>query len=502
MEAVRTTTAPHRRPLRRTIALALLPLCLVVGAGLWRGVVDARSVHHDLQRMFEELREIGAARVLLDDLHGIEQWVEAVPEATEASHRLVIEDLRHHHAAACTTLDRVSLADDPSEEDHAKSEAAIVERVRSSLDAIGAMLSTGGPIAALRPPLAIALHSAEVLAHTVENETREIGAELDSRSEAMTQFMIVLGFASAATVLALAWLLHRIVILPVRELRAGALALGSGEDVQWSRQRADELGDLANAFRAMATQLQENRRDLERRVDERTREVIRTAQLAQLGTLAAGIAHEINNPLASIAACAEGLLREQGSSAADRERLREYLQIVRKEAMRARDITARLLRFARRDPARRETVWLGTEIHEVAPLFEHQLADAGVTLSIDAEARGPTIVGDPSEWRQVLFNLLRNALDATPRGGRIELVCKTNGDRVELVVSDDGSGIPATALDRIFEPFFTTKEPGKGTGLGLAIVHRIVTGHGGTITAANGTRGARFSISLPLAAAR
>jgi len=495
-------TALRRWPLRRTIALALLPLCLVVGAGLWLGVVDARSVHSDLQRMFEELREIGAARVLLDDLHGIEQWVEAVPDANAATHRLVIEDLQHHHGAARATLDRVSLSEDPSEATHARSEAAVVERLRGALDTIGAALQTGGPISNLQTPLAVALHSAEVLAHTVENETREIGAELDSRSEAMTQFMVVLGLASAATVLALAWLLHRIVVLPVRDLRAGALALGSGQNVQLPRPSAEELGDLADAFRAMATQLQENRRDLERRVEERTREVVRTAQLAQLGTLAAGIAHEINNPLASIAACAEGLLREQGSSPADHERLRDYLQIVKKEAMRARDITARLLRFARRDPERRELVWLGTEIHEVAPLFEHQLADAGVALTIQADERGPTIVGDPSEWRQVLFNLLRNALDATARGGHVELVCKPVADRVELVVSDDGAGIPAAALDRIFEPFFTTKEPGKGTGLGLAIVHRIVTNHGGTITAENGTRGARFKISVPRAVAR
>ncbi len=494
-----TTTAPQRRrSLRQTLALAFLPLCLVVVAGLWLVVFDARAVHHDLQRMFEELREVSLTRSLVDELHGIEQWVEAVPEARSATHPLVLADVEHHQRTAAATFARFHRGDDPSEEEHTRAETGALDRTRTSLDTIADLLRRDEAMGALREPLAVALHGAEVLAHLVEDESRSIGGELDRRSDAMSQFMMLLGVASAATVAALAWLLHRRVLVPVQALRDGAQALGSGRDDVRLRVRAgDELGDLAAAFSTMAHQLQENRRDLERRVEERSREVLRSAQLAQLGTLAAGIAHEINNPLASIAACAEGLLREGGTG--EEERLREYLQIVRKEAMRARDITTRLLRFARHDAGRRETVWLGTEILEIAPLFEHQMKDAGVRLSIGAERGGPAITGDASEWRQVLFNLVRNALDASPRGGRIDVTCDALPDAVELTVTDEGPGIPADLGDRIFEPFFTTKDPGKGTGLGLSIVHRIVTAHGGTIAATNGARGARITIRVPRA---
>jgi signal transduction histidine kinase len=265
-------------------------------------------------------------------------------------------------------------------------------------------------------------------------------------------------------------------------------------------QQPDELGELATAFRTMAERLRQGRQELEQRVEQRSREVLRSAQLAQLGTLAAGIAHEINNPLGSIVACADGLLRDLAAPGPrDLEAVRDYLQILRKEALRARDITVRLLRFARHEPTRRETVWLGAEVDEVKALFEHQLRDAGLTLQVLGDGHGPPIHGDAAEWRQVLLNLLRNALDASPRGGTIRLELGTSDGEAWLAVRDEGHGIPAADLDRVFEPFFTTKQPGAGTGLGHAIVHRIVTAHGGTITAANDAPGSRFTIRVPAA---
>jgi two-component system NtrC family sensor kinase len=276
--------------------------------------------------------------------------------------------------------------------------------------------------------------------------------------------------------------------------------LGNGElDVAVPAQRPDELGDLAATFRTMAARLREARDQLEARVEQRSREVLRSAKLAQLGTLAAGIAHEINNPLASIVAGTEGLLRELERGPADAATTREYLQLLHREALRARDITVRLLRFARQDPARREAVALGAELREVGALFAHQLQDAQVRLVVDGTDPGPMILGDPAEWRQVLFNLLRNALDASPRGGTIRATAGVADGVAVLEVADEGAGVPAELQDRIFEPFFTTKEPGKGTGLGLAIVHRIVEAHGGRIRVVPGGRGARFAVTVPLA---
>ena len=134
-------------------------------------------------------------------------------------------------------------------------------------------------------------------------------------------------------------------------------------------------------------------------------------------------------------------------------------------------------------------------------MFAHQFATARVELQLRSEGdQGPAIVGDAAAWRQVLFNLLRNALDASPPGSRVQVNCRTEQGEVKLEVADEGPGVPTADQDRIFEPFFTTKAPGKGTGLGLSIVHRIVVGHGGRIEVDNGPRGgAVFRILVPAA---
>ena len=126
----------------------------------------------------------------------------------------------------------------------------------------------------------------------------------------------------------------------------------------------------------------------------------------------------------------------------------------------------------------------------------------GVVLELNCSPGVPEVLGNASELKQVLLNLLENALDASPRGGRIRLECAAHPDGVELCVEDQGPGIPAADLERIFDPFFSTKAPGRGTGLGLAIVHRIVADHGGHVEVdAGGSpgRGARFRVVLPAA---
>ncbi|HEU4419576.1 MAG TPA: HAMP domain-containing sensor histidine kinase [Planctomycetota bacterium] len=496
------TTDPVTRPrrsLRMAVAIAFVPLCLVVIAGTLFEFLEARLVHRDVQRLFEELREVALARAMVDELRGIEQWVEAAPTARTETHLLVLNDVRQHLAAARSNFVKFTVADDPSRPAHTEVETGLLSRIDTSLAQIADGLASERSLGTLAEPLAIALSSALAMTNTIDAESLDIGTELDQRSEKMAQVLLALGLASIATVGGLGWLLLRRVLRPVRDLRAGAVRLGLGDlDVQIPAHHNDELGDLAEAFRKMAAQLRESRQELEQRVEQRSREVLRTAKLAQLGTLAAGIAHEINNPLASIAACSEGLLRDvDGDPQGAPENLREYLHILHKEAMRARDITTRLLRLAHPSVEHREVFWVGEAANEVGALFAHQMADAGVRLEIVCDGRGPALHGNAAEWRQVLFNLLRNALDASPKNGRVVVRCEASGGNVVITVEDEGPGIDPEHLERLFEPFFTTKEIGKGTGLGLAIVHRIVTAHGGSITAENGARGALFRIVVP-----
>jgi len=135
-----------------------------------------------------------------------------------------------------------------------------------------------------------------------------------------------------------------------------------------------------------------------------------------------------------------------------------------------------------------------------AAVHEHELSARGLALEARCDAALAPMRGSPSECKQVLLNLIHNAIDASPAGGRIRVECGREGAEVVLEVEDQGPGIPPEDIERVFDPFFTTKPPGKGTGLGLAIVSRIVEGHGGRIEALNTGRGALFRVRMPLAA--
>lgn len=488
-----------RRPLRRAVLLAFVPLAAALCAASFTQWTYARAVHEDIQRLFEELREVAVVRALIDEVRGIEQWVDG-PEPAAAAAAAARRDVGLHLDAAIATIRRLTPAEDPSRAAHEHAESRLVEGVRADLDRMATLLQSDAGLASLRPSLESCRHAAASLAATIERESREVGDDLDHRSDVMRQLLLLLGVTGLATLGLLGWSMLQRVLRPVDDLRDAAARLGRGElSTEIPRRRDDELGDLAGAFRAMARQIRAHQQDLEARVESRTQEALRSARLAQLGTLAAGVAHEINNPLASIVAAADGLLRDaKRTSAADPAHV-EYLEILRKEALRAKDITARLLRFARQDQPRREPVRLADEAREVGALFAHQLAEAGVTLRIEAASAAATLLGDAGEWRQVLFNLLRNALDASPRGGAIRVAVESTEGSVRLVVEDEGPGIPADQRHRVFEPFVTSKAPGRGTGLGLAITHRIVESHGGRVYVDDSTRGARIVCEAPAA---
>jgi two-component system NtrC family sensor kinase len=232
----------------------------------------------------------------------------------------------------------------------------------------------------------------------------------------------------------------------------------------------------------------------------------RTAQsekLAALGQLAAGVMHEINNPLATIAACAESmsLQQELGATAAPPT---ELLRIIDLEVQRCKKIVNGLLDFSRPKPAQREAFDLDEVVRQGMFLLQHHPRFKRVKLVTELEGSGRMRVhGDADQLVQVLIALAMNALDATPEGGRVFI--RTTAERDEhgrmsaqLEVEDEGPGIPRALQAKVFEPFFTTKPVGQGTGLGLAICYGIVSDHGGQmeLISTEGA-GARFRVTLP-----
>ena len=242
--------------------------------------------------------------------------------------------------------------------------------------------------------------------------------------------------------------------------------------------------------------------DISARV-EANRAVARAEKLAAVGRLAAGVVHEINNPLATISACAESLesrLKEGAladSGAADD--FREYLGLIRSEAFRCKSITNGLLDFSRTRIAEHSAIDIADVIFSATRLLAHQQRREGIEFKIDVPENLPPVSGDPGQLQQVIIALATNAVDAMPDGGVLSITARTQDNKVQVDINDTGFGIPAEHLTKIFEPFFTTKEVGKGTGLGLAVCYGILTEHGGAldVQSAVGT-GTTFTISLPV----
>jgi PAS domain S-box-containing protein len=230
-----------------------------------------------------------------------------------------------------------------------------------------------------------------------------------------------------------------------------------------------------------------------------TQQLWQAAKLAAVGELAAGLAHELNNPLATVSLRVESVL---GQTPPDDPR-RRALEVVDQELERMGHLIANLLQFSRRGQQRVSTLDLRDELAQTLDLVRHLLRNRGVAVREDVAPSLPTVHADRQLLRQVFLNLFTNAVDAMPQGGTLTVRARVAragaAEGVEIEVADTGTGIPPEHLPKVFEPFFTTKEEGKGTGLGLAVCRRVVQEQGGSIeiTSEPG-RGTAVRVTLPL----
>ena len=476
------------------VVFALLT-ALVITIGVLVSV-QLDEMRQSLRRVLEEEREAGIAREIALALRSIESHAvldvgTAVPDAS------ILETFLDDAEQALLKLEQGPSGNDPSEELHEGDERSLYAALHDGIGHLREALSGEARLQAIRPAVTEVLRLADALALEMREEASRSGSESKALSRDLRKEVTWMIGGALGVLSILVWLVQREIVRPIRALRESAGRIGRGDlDHRVAVSSGDEIGQLAREFNDMAEELHSMRADLERRVEERTQEFLRAARLAGLGTMAAGIAHEINNPLASIASCAEGLERRLANGGASPERQREYLQIIAKEAWRAREITSRLLEFARADPGARITFSLADLLGELRVLLDHRLRSRGLELDVRCDPEA-LVTGNPSECKQVLLNLIDNAIDASPRGARIRVECRRSKDEIVLEVEDQGPGIAPENLERIYDPFFTTKEPGKGTGLGLAIVHAIVESHGGRIEASNSGRGALFRVHVP-----
>ncbi len=309
------------------------------------------------------------------------------------------------------------------------------------------------------------------------------------------------------------------VMLPLRRLRQGVRRVA---EAQFSQKLdpsnmgdSPEFLDLALEFNRMAGELDDFYRRLEEQVRVKSRELVQSERLASVGFLAAGVAHEINNPLNIISGYAELTTRQLGPDRgplgeAAVHQARESLRIIRDEAFRCKDITEKLLSLARSGSEGRETLDLAGVARDVALMTRglKNYRDRRLTLNLDP-ARPLQVQANMTEMKQVLLNLTINALESVPvAGGEVCIEGRQSDSWVELCVKDNGLGMSPEVLRHVFEPFFTVRRGGergisspaeRGNGLGLSITHAIIESHGGTIRAQSDGpgKGARFTISLP-----
>lgn len=287
-------------------------------------------------------------------------------------------------------------------------------------------------------------------------------------------------------------LTHYLVDIPVQRLVRHSARVAAGDlDSRVPVTSRDELGELSESVNRMTESLGKADRELmewadslEHKVDERTREIRRmeeqlrrSEKLAALGTLSAGVAHEINNPLTGILLYASIIAGDARLDPA----LRPDVERVISETGRCAGIVKDLLEFSRESTPEKEPLFLDALIDEVVTFFHNQPDFSAISITTKHAAGLPQISADPHQIRQVFMNLVINAGHAMPQGGilKIDTYRSPDGTRVCAALADSGSGIAAENLTRIFDPFFTTKP--HGTGLGLAISYGIIENHGGTI---------------------
>jgi two-component system NtrC family sensor kinase len=384
-------------------------------------------------------------------------------------------------------------------------------------------------------------------------------AKADVQLAESSRRMIAYTACALLLIAVLSWFfIRRVVGLPVKALERGTERLAAGDlGYQIDVQSHDEIGELAHSFNGMSRQLQAEHnenlawtRTLEQRVEQKTGELRRahehalhTEKMASIGKMAAVLAHEINNPLSGILTYAKLLrkwIERQESDRQETERqekerqekarqekgredtnhqeippddfavirhkeIIDSLDLIASESRRCGDLVKNLLTFSRTTPMNLQPTNVNQVIDRSLRLVQHQLDLGGIQVEQRLDPNLPEVLCDAAQIEQVILALVMNALDAMPQGGNLWLTTTFShrDSYIQIVVRDDGSGIPPEILPRIFEPFLTTKETGRGVGLGLAISHSILERHNGNIEVQSEPgRGTTFTLTLPWDAAK
>ena len=311
---------------------------------------------------------------------------------------------------------------------------------------------------------------------------------------------ILITIAGMLVAIGLGYLMTSRIVRPVRQLIGASNAVSGGDlNPEIGPISKNEIGVLQRNFSEMLSSLRE--RDRRQRA-ESERQLLQSEKQAGIGRLAAGVAHEINNPLTGVLTFTHMLLRRTDIN----DEIRSDLETIAHETERVRKIVKGLLDFSRQTALEKEQTDINKLVKSTVGLLENQALIKGITLQFEPKKDLPGRIVDRNQLQSVILNMIINAFDATQPGGTVTVStdltvsAQSGGQKgIEIGITDTGSGISPENLDRLFDPFFTTKEVGEGTGLGLAVSYGIIERHGGTIRVQSDVgKGSTFTIWLPL----
>jgi signal transduction histidine kinase len=489
----------------------LLSLVVLAATSLWgllrqRTHVRASLAEYEALRLVEsaEVRVIGAKA----QLHDPDADRTAIAEAFKAA----LDDLRRYKAVLLS-YDSFLPMEIPANQ---KTEAKL--KTKTALAKLNELVALADPPegSPLPDPAKIAAGADAVtkeladLLHLCNGFLNQTG--LASESDLRSATFAVTALAGAIPLMALLaslWQYGRIMV-PLDRLRRWLRRAAAGHLAEPYHATGDrEFVELGEDVNKMAAELRAFYRQLEEMVAAKSKQLVRSERLASVGYLAAGVAHEINNPLGIMTGYAELSAKrlKRSSDPADIADVIQQLTIIREEAFRCKEITRKLLTLSKGGSDAREIVSLTQVASDVALMVRGLPNFRGRSLDVAIDPTEPlNVEASPSEMKQVLLNLLVNALEAVkPGGGEVRVEGRRDGGGawIELSISDNGRGMSPHTLERVFEPFYTDKrgvsEP--GTGLGLSITHAIIEDHGGQIraTSAGIGLGSRFIVRLPAA---
>lgn len=473
------SVAMQRRAARDNdeITKGFLPVALKLGqlratqatlAALVDGLPDERNPHA-ARRILETLTAVRRAKVdetraaLLDELRNV---------GSEPTRQLALElagelDLaKATYATERASFDRLFFAFDAADRD----------AVNQEILALGAMEHEGEK-------------RFKALSERVERSIAEVSTVARARER---RSVIALALLAALTLaVGVGVSIHtRRLLVPLERVTERARAVARGDlTPQTVEPSDDEIGQLAAAFEHMVGG-----------VAQAQSRAVANERLAAIGKMAAHVTHEIRNPLSAMGLNVE-LLEEELAGAETSPEVKSLLSAIGREVQRLEHISEEYLRVARLPSPRMETDDVPAAIEEIVAFARPEIERAGCEVTLEVDDEVPAAAFDEAQIRQALLNLLRNAREAMPNGGKIEVSVRAEGMGVSVGVDDRGGGIPEDIRSRVFDPFFSTK--GEGTGLGLAITRHIVEAHGGTLSCEpRDGGGTSFRIHLPIAPQR